>query len=353
MSRVTMKDIAEVMGVSVMTVSNAFNRPDQLSAELRARILGRADKMGYGGPHAAARQLRSGRTNAYGVVFSERLSYAFNDPFSVLWLSGLARALEGAGAAMVLLSVHGTEDSDLEVFRNASVDGVAGRCATHPAMRVAVARGLPVVSTDPEDPAGSWVAIDDHLAGVQLGQYLRRLGHTDVVIVAARHLVGSTTPTPTQASVAEYSATIEAVRRAGFYDTWARLSGIVEGLDTVRPRILTAGWNARDTGRRAGGMALDRQDRPTAIVCLSDVLALGVLDAMADRGLAPGREISVTGFDDLPDAARAALTTVRQPIVEKGRLVGELLLDPERQPRRIMLGHSLIVRSSTGPAPFA
>lgn len=350
MSRVTMKDIAEVMGVSVMTVSNAFNRPDQLSEDLRGRILARAEKMGYGGPNAAARQLRSGRTNAYGVLFSERLSYAFNDPYSVLWLSGLSRALEDAHAAMVLLSVQGGADADVEALRNASIDGVAGRCAAHPAMRVAIARGLPVVSTDPEDPHGSWVTIDDRLAGEQVGRYLRRLGHTDVMVVVPRHQTGA--PTPPEASVADYRATLEAARGAGFYDTWARLTGIIEGLGDVAPRIVTPGWNARESGRRAGGLALDRQDRPTAIVCLSDVLAFGVLDAMAGRGVVPGREVSVTGFDDLPDAARAGLTTVRQPIVEKGRLVGELLLDQGRQPRRLTLDHALIVRSSTGPAPL-
>jgi Periplasmic binding protein-like domain len=127
--------------------------------------------------------------------------------------------------------------------------------------------------------------------------------------------------------------------------------GLIEGLGRVRPTLLAAGGNSRESGRRAAGSALDRQNRPTALICLSDVLALGALDAMSDRGLVAGRDLSVTGFDDLPDALRAGLTTVHQPIVDKGRLVGELLLDPDRQPRRIMLDHSLVIRSSTGPAP--
>ena len=88
MARVTQHDIAKVMGVSVMTVSNAFNRPDQLSADLRSRVLERAAKMGYTGPDAIARQLRSGRTNTFAVAFEEKLSYAFSDPFAVGFLSG-------------------------------------------------------------------------------------------------------------------------------------------------------------------------------------------------------------------------------------------------------------------------
>ena len=348
MSRVTMKSVADVMGVSVMTVSNACNRPDQLSPDLRARILQRAEKMGYGGPSAVARQLRSGRTNAYGVLLSEPLSYAFEDPFSILWLSGLAQALESAEGTMVLLPVRQGNESDLEQLRRASVDGVAAMCSEQPVARLVAQRGLPLVSTDPDDPDGSWVAIDDHAAGVQLGSYLARLGHTDVMVVVGRHQhrdMGLR-----EYTLDNYNATVQRRGGSGFY-TQARLRGLVEGLGHVRPTILTAQGNSRESGRRVAGLALDRQNRPSALVCLSDVLALGVLDATSDRGLTPGRDLSVTGFDDLPDASRAGLTTVHQPIIEKGRLVGELLLDPSRQPRRIMLEHRLIVRSSTGPAP--
>ena len=124
--RVTMKDVADVMGVSVMTVSNAFNRPDQLSVDLRDRILVRAQKMGYGAPNAAARNLRQGRTNCYGVVFSESLNYAFSDPYSVLWLSGLSQSLEQAGKTMMLLPVSQPSPANLDLVRRASVDGIAG-----------------------------------------------------------------------------------------------------------------------------------------------------------------------------------------------------------------------------------
>jgi len=83
------------------------------------------------------------------------------------------------------------------------------------------------------------------------------------------------------------------------------------------------------------------------------MLALGVLDALKARGLRPGRDVSVIGFDDIPDAAAARLTTVSQPALEKGRLAGTLLLDPPADPaeRRIVLPTRLRVRASTGPAP--
>jgi DNA-binding LacI/PurR family transcriptional regulator len=96
---------------------------------------------------------------------------------------------------------------------------------------------------------------------------------------------------------------------------------------------------------------LDSQDRPTAIVGLSDVLALGAMEAMKTRGLVPGKDLTVAGFDDVPAAASAGLTTVRQPIRDKGRAVGRVLLDPATTERQITMPTELIVRSSSGPAP--
>ena len=113
MGRATQKDVAAVMGVSVMTVSNAFNRPDQLSEELRVRVLARAKKMGYSGPDAVARQLRTGRTNTYAVVFEEDLSYAFSDPFTVLWLRGFSEVMAAHGASITLLSVSASDPASL------------------------------------------------------------------------------------------------------------------------------------------------------------------------------------------------------------------------------------------------
>ena len=116
--------------------------------------------------------------------------------------------------------------------------------------------------------------------------------------------------------------------------------------------------NAAGNDRASGAAAAELVDKlvdkladgATAILATSDVLAIGVLDGLAARGLRAGRDMSVTGFDDIPEAAAAGLTTVRQPGVEQGRLVGELLLDGARARYRV-LPTTLEVRSSTGPAP--
>src|SRR5262245_41481883 len=90
--RVTLATVAEALGVSAMTVSNAYNRPDKLSPELRERVFAMAEELGYPGPHATARSLRRGRTGALGVVLGETLPYAFEDPGALEFLRGLAGA---------------------------------------------------------------------------------------------------------------------------------------------------------------------------------------------------------------------------------------------------------------------
>ncbi|MCW3159375.1 LacI family DNA-binding transcriptional regulator [Micropruina sonneratiae] len=348
MPRVTMKDVAQAVGVSVMTVSNAFNRPDQLSTPLRERILQRASAMGYGGPNAAARHLRAGRTHCYGVVLSESLGYAFNDPYSVLWLAGFSEPLQAAGATMTLLPVPRAPGSDRDVIRRASVDGLAGFCATHAALEAARSCGIPMVLAHTEDADSDWVAIDDFAAGTQLGAHLRRLGHRDVVLLADRAFTAP--PGPLDVDGEPFRLALHALARAGLFDIAIRIRGLLHGLGPdCRVRFVGAGANSRDAGRLASGHALEAAERPTAICCISDVLALGVLDALADDGLVPGRDVTVTGFDDLPEAGRSGLTTIRQPIRDKGRLAGELLLDPERTPRQLTLPHQLVVRTSSGP----
>src|SRR5215204_1032704 len=102
MARLTVRTLADALGVSVSTVSNAYNRPDQLSTQLRARILSKADELGYAGPDAAARALRSGRAEAVGVVLTEQLSYAFSDPYAIGFLTGLCEVVEQRHISIVL-----------------------------------------------------------------------------------------------------------------------------------------------------------------------------------------------------------------------------------------------------------
>lgn len=349
MPRITQRDVAEVMGVSVMTVSNAFNRPDQLSKDLRERVLERATKMGYTGPDALARQLRSRKTNTYAVVFEEPLTYAFSDPFSIAWLAGFSEIMAEHGASIMLLSVSASDPASLAAVQNAAVDGVAGPCANQPAITRAREIGLPTVycSITRDSDADSYVIIDDFKAGRDLGEHLRRLGHRRVVLLT---YATDELPDRREYSVDEFFATLERFGPDRLFDDQQRLRGLLVGLGEADVRIVVGGPNSRESGAVAGSMVLDRADRPTAVAALSDILALGVMDACRQRGLQPGASISVAGFDDIPEAGTEGLTTIRQPIREKGRQAAALILDQDRTDRKIVLPHQLVVRSSTGPA---
>ena len=103
MERVTLQTIADRVGVSRTTVSNAFSRPDQLKEELRQRIMEVAEELDYPGPNPAARTLRRGRAGVIGVVFTETLSYAFADSYAVGFLRGLASVAEQSGTGLHLI----------------------------------------------------------------------------------------------------------------------------------------------------------------------------------------------------------------------------------------------------------
>ncbi len=350
MPRITQRDVATVMGVSVMTVSNAFNRPDQLSPELRERVIERARKMGYTGPDAMARQLRSRRTNTYAVVFEEPLSYAFSDPFSVSWLTGFSEVMAEHGASIMLLSVSASDPKSLDAVQDAAVDGLVGLCGNQPAIMRARDIGLPTVycTLTRESDADSYVIIDDYAAGHDLGDHLRRLGHRRAAIL----IEGSYAALPFHSEYTPqgFLEAIESGDPQWPFDGHFRLRGVIDGLGDADVRIVVAGPNSRESGHDAGNLVLDRANRPTAVVGMSDILALGLMDACVQRGLRVGSDISVVGFDDIPEAGAEGLTTIRQPILEKGRLAARLVLDQDRTDRQIVLPHQLVVRSSTGPA---
>ncbi|HZE48461.1 MAG TPA: LacI family DNA-binding transcriptional regulator [Jatrophihabitantaceae bacterium] len=343
-----MKSVAAAVGVSLSTVSNAYNKPEQLSADVRDRIFAAARNLGYPGPDAAARSLRSRRAGAIGLLLTEQLSYAFSDPFAVGLLAGLSEVAERTRTGLLLIPLPRYEaeaDEDairesVEAMRSAVVDGVVAYCVDigHPALDVISIRGLPFVHSD-DDLPGRRVVIDEASATRAIGEHLARLGHTNVAMVVDSGRSATTPDEITDASALYNNARL-------------RAQGVREGLgENAQLTIVSGGHNSVESGIAAAEFVLDRRERPTAIAAGGDVLAFGVIEAMRRRGLVPGRDISVTGFDDVPAAEGAGLTTVRQPIRDKGRLLGRMLLDPSYTEERVVLPTELVIRSSTGPVP--
>lgn len=339
MARVTVKSLAARLGVSPATVSNAYNRPDQLSSDLRGRILAAAAELGYTGPDPAGRALRVGRSGAVGVLLTEQLSYAFSDPFAVEFLTGLSEVAEQHAVSVLLMPLSGDE-TDVGSVQRASIDAltILSLPDQHPAEVVARARGIGFVGSNARvDPGSSWVAIDDRAGGVLVGEHLAALGHRDVAVLVENRAPAGSSVVP---------LTVEEIR---FPEYAARLAGL-RGSLPGRITVLAAGHNAVASGAAAARWLMQRPEPPTAVVGLSDVLALGALSALADLGHAVPSEVSVVGFDDIPDAARYGLSTVRQPVRDRGRAVGRLLVNPEHGPRQQLLPITLVRRSSSGAA---
>ena len=271
------------------------------------------------------------------------LTYAFTDPAAVLFLAGVAAGCEERGSALAL--VPRLEEGAAEVVRSALVDGYVFFCTDEddPRLEAARARGLPLVLVDydPQDGAAQ-VGIDDREGARLAAQHLVDLGHRrfGAVLPFREDLDHSGRRRVARCHVRDE-------RIAGWRDAVT-----AAGIDWASVPVAGADRSEVETGQRAAAELLDRAERPTAILALSDVLAFGVLRAAAERGIDVPRDLSVVGFDDVPEAAgaRPALTTVRQPHREKGSAAVRLLAGGAR-PEKVHLPIELVVRASTAPAP--
>lgn len=323
MARVTLQTIATAVGVSRMTVSNAFSRPDQLSAELRERILSVADELGYVGPDPAARALARGSTGTVGVLFSAKLGHVFSDEVTSEFLGAITDGLAGSGLSLTLLS---TEERGGRIpARDVPMDAtlVYSSGPDSPALAWLRKRGLPLVFVDQQPvPGVASVNVDDRGGARSAARHLVDLGHRRIGIVTAG-LIGP------------FGEAVEAGRPdpAESYVTSRRMLGWLDALDPagVEPVVVRQTklpFRPETDGYTALGVLLDADPGITGVLCFSDTLAHGVLTAAHDRGLTVPGDLSIVGFDDSPLASslRPTLTTVRQDIADKGRLAAAALV---------------------------
>jgi DNA-binding LacI/PurR family transcriptional regulator len=339
--RVTIADVAEKAGVSKTAVSFAFNNPDRLNATTAGRILDIAQELGYR-PDPVARMLTARRTGAIGVLTPQDLSVIFANPFFGSFSAGIAGVAEEAGYGLHFISpLHG---SLTRAIHRATVDGIVaiGLTIDHPEIHEIRRAGLPMVMVD-SDVVGEVASVDvDDEAGARLAAaHLIELGHRDVAILA---IDGPSAATQGEGGVVgrRLRGYRETLAAAGIDmpadETWTGPSTIAGGIDAVG-RLWASGR------------------RPTAILAMSDAMAIGALRAIRAHGAVVPDDVSVVGFDDI-DLAQSTdppLTTVHQPVRGKGEAAVRLLLsviegrDPRPGHRR--LDTRLIVRGSTGPAP--
>lgn len=348
MGMTTMKTLANELGVSVTTVSNAYNHPDRLSAELRAKILATGENLGYWGPNAAGRMLRSGKSHAIGALCGQGYSYAFADPYALAVFRSLSSALEEAGVALSLLPT-GTDEANTSAVSSAVVDGII--CMTSftrsPAVQVAQRRGLPMVYNHIVEGA-DYVAIDDSLAGTLIGDHIASLGHRRVAIIYQDDSgeAMQIRPGTDLAGIAnQYD------REQGHF-LGPRLRGMAAPFDPATTYVAAVhGQAPTDQGRTVMQRLLALPEPPTAILASMDRVALGVLDELEAAGLEVGKDISVASIDGVPEAMARGLTSVSQPMDERGQHLADLVLNPDLPNRQILLPITFVPGRTTGPAP--
>jgi DNA-binding LacI/PurR family transcriptional regulator len=344
----TLASLAAELGVSRTTVSNAYNRPDQLSPQLRAKVMEAARRLGYAGPDPVARSLRTRRAGAVGLLLTEQLSYAFRDPAAVAFLEGLT--LECDKARIGLLLVPASPDSDdVLAVSSAAVDGFVAYSMPDddPHLQAVLVRPLPAVVCDqPNVPGADLVGIDDAAAMREVADHLVALGHRRVGVICMRlgraHRDGP--------------VDLQRQRAAHYHVQRHRLAGLRDGFTAAgvawdRIPVVERFEHSVEAGASAADEVLSLDPGLTAIIATSDVLALGAMQALAKRRQRVPEDVSVTGFDGIRAAFDARLTTVQQPVVDKGRHAARLLLDPamHTEPRRVVLPTTFVPGTTSGP----
>jgi LacI family transcriptional regulator len=305
--RVGIRDVAELAGVSISTVSNALNRPGRVSDELVERVRAASDRLGYV-PLQAAQQLRVGRSGLLGMTVIN-----IANPFFADMVAGAEDAATAAGLRILVGNASddiAKELDHLELFERVQVEGalVSPFGPVDAWQERLRKRGVPVVLVDAVDDAGVMpsVSLDDVAGGRLAAEHLIATGRKRLAFVGARE------------EVRQVRERLEGARAAVAAHPGVALEPI---------------WTSTATTQRGlafGDELADRrpEDRPDGIVTSNDHLAMGLLHGLIARGIRVPEDIAVVGYDDIEFAAIAEvpLTSVRQPAREMGRAAAEILI---------------------------
>ncbi|SNT45353.1 LacI family transcriptional regulator [Rhodococcoides kyotonense] len=327
-----MKQVAAAAGVSVGTVSNVLNSPDKVAPATVDRVMAAIDELGFV-RNDAARQLRAGRSRCIGLVVLD-----LGNPF----FTDVARGAEASASERNLMVLSGSTDDNpdrerlyLDTFDEQRVYGllVSPVGENLSKLETLQSRGTPVVLVDRDGTGTSFssVAVDDVAGGAMAVRHLCEQGRRRIAYVGG------------PSSLRQVADRLRGARAAA-----AEFDATVDVIGTPELSVLA--------GRAAAAGIADRapKDRPDAIFCANDLLALGVLQSlvMLGRSVVPD-DIAVIGYDDIDFAASAvvSLSSVRQPSRDIGRAAVDLLdravADPAAPPQHVHFQPTLTVRAST------
>jgi LacI family transcriptional regulator len=334
---VTLKDIAKRTGKSIPTVSRALGGFEDISPTTRAEVQRVAREMGYV-PNATALNLRKKRTNTLALILPSTRNLRFSDPFFSDFVSGVVEQ-----AALlnfnIHISYHTLEDERqtyLNHIRSHSADGYILMRTQRQDARIELLQemNVPFVAFGRTDGDNDFYLVDEDGRGAvhQLVNHLAGLGHTRMGFIAEPQL---------------------------YTKAYHRLQGFIDGLKSnglpVIEELIVETRFRQPSGRSGAHHLLGLEQPPSAIVTCNDLIAFGAISEARELGLVVGRDVSITGFDDilLAEFASPPLTTVHLPGSELGMLVTEKLVrvitDGTFEPKHTILQPQIIIRQSTGP----
>lgn len=329
----TIKDVARAAGVSYSTVSRVVNNHPHVRPDKRARVLEAMARLGYVA-NLQARSLVGGRTGVIGLLIQE-----FGNEYNGQVVFGIDEALYAAQYQLMLHTTHrhaSQEPQVVQALTRGLTDGLLLLVPLEPGKYLTELhqRRFPYVVIDHQgfDEYSPTVGAANWDGAYSAMRYLIELGHRRIGFLAGVPVL------------------------SGAKDRFAAYRAALADYGLPFDEALVApGEFSQPVSYRSAARLLDLPEPPTAIFAANDLSAMGVYDAVRDRGLSIPQDISVIGFDDIPQAARLhpPLTTVRQPLVEMGRTAVRILLDiinaPDRPLERVVLDTALIIRESCQP----
>jgi DNA-binding LacI/PurR family transcriptional regulator len=335
----TLKSMAARLGVSVATISNAFNRPEELSARKRQEILEACKEMGYTGPNKAASSLRRGVTNIYALLMSDTLEYMVSDPVASSFMKGVTKTFQEHGKHVLLYA--GDNESLDEVID--FVDGIIcyGEPRNPKLHDDLLGTSKPIVTVDYNLTGVRSVNLDNEKAAYDIARQVLSEGEK-VAILGLRLLPLNVTCR--LHDLPEFHTQDSVSHR--------RLIGYLRAIDECGATLESSNiWNLPQSTQhyamQAATELLNSVPLPDVVLCMSDLFALTLMKEVLIRGLRVPEDIRIVGFDGIEESFRShpTLSTVIHFSDQKGQIAAKLILSGEQ--KDVMLDHEIYLGESS------
>jgi len=327
------KEIAQAANVSTATVSHVINNTRYVTEEVRLQVLEAMENLNYR-PSAVARGLRTKRTNTLALIIPD-----ITNPYFADFTRGFQDAADEKGFLVVLCNTDRLLDREmrfLDTMWQQRVEGIVLNPSKVTAKDLTnfVEAKIPVVmiGSQVEQNDFDHIMIDNIRGGFDAVQYLCSLGHNRIGLVCGLRTASS--------ALQRYQGYLQALSNNNI---------------SFDEQLVAEGEITFDGGYQCIHQLLLLSNPPTAVFAISDIMALGAKTAIEDAGLQIPADISLIGFDDIPEVSRTkpTLSTIAQPKYQMGQVAADVLFDQINNnnmlPRRkIILEHTLVVRESTG-----